>query len=228
MTDSRGTFGIPGPANLTGEQAEQLAHFVSLVSHQGAGLGLTGFPTDQVATEVARSVALRSVVGRPQGLVDVGSGAGFPGVPLAIVLGSAVLVEPRRWAAAFLEMVAREVGIHLDVVNITAQEAARSSLRESAEVVVARALAPAPVATELCAPLCRPGGRVILTARRDGSELPSPGLLNELGLEAANVVTVSEGLEFQQQVLIMDKFGSTSPKYPRNSAKPTGRRASGE
>lgn len=96
--------------------------------------------------------------------VDVGSGAGLPGIPLAIADSrrSWRLVEPRRRRAAFLEEVVRELGLtNVEVVCDTAEGVA---LREGAAhaVAIARALAPPPAATEMLRALVVPRGTVLL------------------------------------------------------------------
>jgi 16S rRNA (guanine527-N7)-methyltransferase len=92
--------------------------------------------------------------------LDAGSGAGLPGIPLAIV-GSRRwrLLEPRTKRAAFLEEVVRELDLDAEVLLMTAQEAAADPRLAAAHpVVTARALAPPTVAFELMAPLVAQGG----------------------------------------------------------------------
>jgi len=115
------------------------------------------------------------VASAPDGpALDAGSGAGFPGVPLAIVGPGRWwrLLEPRAKRAAFLDEVVRELDLNAEVVRQTAQQAVTDpSLAGAHAVVTARALAPPPVAFELMAPLVAPGGRRIVWAGSD-SEIP--------------------------------------------------------
>ena len=98
----------------------------------------------------------------PEGpCVDVGSGAGLPGIPLAISHPERHwrLIEPRRKRAAFLEEVVRELGLDCEVLTITAEEAAQEpGLATAHALAVARALAPPEAALELLLPLVAPGG----------------------------------------------------------------------
>jgi 16S rRNA (guanine527-N7)-methyltransferase len=96
----------------------------------------------------------------PGPFADVGSGAGLPGIPLAIASGRHVrLIEPRRRRAAFLEECLRTLEIPGEVITLTAQEAAADiRLARSHPVVVARALASPAVAMRLILPLVAPGG----------------------------------------------------------------------
>lgn len=101
------------------------------------------------------------IEGLPEGPgIDVGSGAGLPGVPLAIAEPGRLwrLLEPRAKRAAFLDEVVRELQLNCEVVRMTAEEAARDRRFHKAHVVAtARALAPPARSFELLLPLLAPG-----------------------------------------------------------------------
>jgi 16S rRNA (guanine527-N7)-methyltransferase len=92
-------------------------------------------------------------------LADLGSGAGLPGIPVAIALPAArmTLIEPRARRAAFLEMAAQEIGLSNVVVDARRAEQVRSRV----DACLARALAVPAVAWKLAKPLLRPGGRLV-------------------------------------------------------------------
>ena len=125
--------------------------------------------------------ALEVVESAPEGVaLDAGSGAGLPGIPLAIMGNRRWrLLEPRTRRAAFLEEVVRELDLDAEIVRMTTQEAASDPRLAAAHLVVtARALAPPSVAFELTAPLVAPEGLRIVwvgsTAEipRDAERLP--------------------------------------------------------
>lgn len=99
-------------------------------------------------------------------LVDVGSGAGFPGLPLLISRPdlAGVLLESRARRCDHLREAvgACDLAERVHVVRDRAEVYAAGAGREAADIAVARALAPPPVALELCVPLVRPGGVVLL------------------------------------------------------------------
>ena len=100
----------------------------------------------------------------PGPFADIGSGAGLPGIPLAIASGRfARLVEPRRRRAAFLEECLRSLDLAGEVVAHSAQEmASDQDYARAHPVVLARALAPPESALRLTIPLVAPGGVAVL------------------------------------------------------------------
>ncbi len=121
----------------------------------------------------------------PEGpCVDVGSGAGLPGIPLAIARPGRrwTLLEPRKRRAAFLEEVVRELGLDCDVVALAAEEAARETgLAEAHVLATARALADAAAARALAEPLLAPAGVTLVFSGRSSTgphdaERWAPGL----------------------------------------------------
>ncbi|MDQ4144516.1 MAG: class I SAM-dependent methyltransferase [Actinomycetota bacterium] len=118
----------------------------------------------------------------PGPAVDVGSGAGVPGIPLAIAARRRawLLLEPRRKRAAFLEEVVRDLALdHVEVRAATAGEAASES--PDHVLATARALAPPATAFRLLLPLLRPGGTAIVWVGRS-AELPPDAVLSSEGL----------------------------------------------
>ena len=120
----------------------------------------------------------------PGPAADLGSGAGLPGVPLAIAQPSRLwrLIEPRVRRAAFLEEVVRELDLNAEVVARSSEEAARDpQLAGAHAVVTGRALAPPARAFERMAPLVAPEGvRIVWVGA--GAEIPRNAEVREDGL----------------------------------------------
>ena len=107
--------------------------------------------------------------------VDIGSGAGLPGIPLAIVRPERrwTLLEPRKRRAAFLEEVVRELGLACEVLASTAEEAARDPGLGGAHVLAtARAVASAEAVRGLAEPLLAAGGMTLVFSGRS-AETPA-------------------------------------------------------
>lgn len=118
------------------------------------------------ARHIADSLRISPLVDAapPGTCIDVGSGAGLPGIPLAIVSGRYWrLLEPRAKRAGFLDECIRSLDLECEVVTMSAQEAARDPALAAAHMVAtARALAPPPTAFALVAPLIAVGGHAVV------------------------------------------------------------------
>ena len=178
-------------------------------------------PGAAVDTHLADSlVALElAEVRRARAIADVGSGAGFPGLPLAIALPAAqvVLVESNGRRAGFLERAVGAVDLAtVQVVNARVEEW-EAGLGAS-DLVVVRALAPLPVVAEYAAPLLALGGVLVAwRGRRDlESERAAAVAAAELGLEPAEPRRVAPYAGAEHRYLhLMSKVRETPPRFPR-------------
>lgn len=150
---------------------------------------------------------LELIAGLAGPIVDVGSGGGTPGIPLAASLPDrrVTLLEAERRKCEFLEQWVAELP-NLDVVWGRAEE----QRREMYGVAVAKALAVPPVATEWCLPLVRDGGAVVLwvgpTAESD-----------RVAVTAARVG--GELVDSPDGFLVIRKTGPTPPGFPRRPGR---------
>jgi 16S rRNA (guanine527-N7)-methyltransferase len=168
--------------------------------------GLTAIrdPAEARRVHLDESLAVVPFVRRFEGqVVDVGSGGGAPGIPLAAALPDrqVVLLEATRRKCDFLESLARELP-NVRVVCGRAEE----QLTEQFGVAVAKALAPPPVAAEWCLPLVAVGGAAIL--------LVGPSADAEV---VARVSAQLGGGEPEEHpgLLVVPKVSPTPPGYPR-------------
>lgn len=152
----------PGVAKLT-----QYEH---LLAKDARRLGLIGFGDDHLPTEILRSLLFSAIIPEGARVVDVGSGAGLPGIPLGVIRGAVELVEPHARAVGFLEKVVRTLSLDVKVHLGTTEQVISRGDCKPADYVVARALAPLPQATKICAAVCNPGGKILLSARSVRSE----------------------------------------------------------
>jgi 16S rRNA (guanine527-N7)-methyltransferase len=152
-------------------------------------------------------IALRA----PASLVEVGSGGGSPGIPIAIETGiPTVLLEARERKSEFLRATVDELRLDCEVVTARSEDHAGGPARERYDMALARALAPPPVAFELCLPLVRPGGWLVLwTAAIEAQELQPVAEI--LGGSIAETVVVSEN----RRLVVVDKIGPTPQRFPR-------------
>jgi len=163
-------------------------------------------------------------------VVDIGTGAGFPGVPLKILYRdmSLVLVDSVKKKVHFLDLLVEKLG--LDGVERRwdrAETMGRAEeFRESADIVVSRAVAPLNVLAELCLPLVREGGYFL--------SMKGPGAEQEID-EAGKAIELLGGwfekreslrLPFyneERNIILIRKVAPTPEKYPRREGMPAKR-----
>jgi 16S rRNA (guanine527-N7)-methyltransferase len=199
--------GAPG---LTPAELDRLAVLVGLVCSTPVGITAIRDPAEAAARHVLDALAgLPAIDAAPAGaLADVGSGGGLPGLVLATVRPEreAHLIEATARKAAFIAETAAELGLHVRVHAARSEDLGRGELRDACACVVARALAAPPVAVELCLPLCRPGGRLVVWSR----EQPDDALAfaaAELGGEVLDAECPG--------VLVIGKLSETPERFPR-------------
>jgi 16S rRNA (guanine527-N7)-methyltransferase len=183
-----------GPALATAEA------FAGILATRGVEHGLIG------PREVPRlwdrhllncAVVAELIDGQCRTLVDIGSGAGLPGLVLAMLRPEVTitLLEPMERRCRFLAECVTELGLaNASVLRGRAEDVARAGLLR-ADVATARAVAPLPRLAELAAGLVRPGGMVLaikgITARE---ELENAGpVLRRIGARSAEVVRAGQG-----------------------------------
>jgi 16S rRNA (guanine527-N7)-methyltransferase len=140
-------------------------------------------------------------------VVDVGSGGGSPGLPLAVARPDLRfdLLEATRRKCGFLERWSREFD-NVSVVCARVEEHARLVGRDVYGTAIARALAPPPVAAEWCLPLARPGGRVILFVGPTADAAAVAGAAGQIAGE------LEEG---PPGFILLRKTGPTPEGFPR-------------
>jgi 16S rRNA (guanine527-N7)-methyltransferase len=163
-------------------------------------------------------------LGDARRVVDVGSGAGLPGLPLKIARPDLelTLIEADQDKAAFLVHACATLGLDgVEVVAGRAEEAGHDPrLREAFDVAVARALAPMPVLAELCLGLVRVGGRLL--AQKTGSEDPDAAIhaIDVMGGVLAAVHASPSAARRAGTVVVIDKIRPTPAIYPRRPGMP--------
>jgi len=154
-------------------------------------------------------------------IADIGAGAGFPGLPLAVALPAArvALVESQRRKCDFLTGIVSTAGVENTTVVCARAEDWRDGL-ESNDVVVARALAPQPVVLEYAAPLLRIGGSLVdWRGRRDADEEAAAlGAAETLGLELVEIHRVQpfDGAT-DRHLHVFSKASVTPERFPRRA-----------
>ena len=160
-------------------------------------------------------------------LIDVGTGAGFPGMPLKILRPELclTLLDSTRKKTLFLEHLAKALGLpDVTVLTARAEEAGRDPAhREVYDLVTSRAVAEMAALAELCLPFARVGGRMIAQKKADiHDELR--GARRAIGVLGGRLLPVQAyglpGLPEPRWLVIVEKVRPTPPQYPRRVGLP--------
>lgn len=160
-------------------------------------------------------------------IADVGSGAGFPGMPIKIVMENThvTLIDALDKRIKFLNTVAEALELkEISCIHKRAEDAGRDeTLRESFDVVLSRAVAPLDILSEYCMPLVKVGGYFMaLKGPAPEEEMKNAeAAVKILGgkTEKIEKVTLADGIE--HTVVIIKKTDATPSKYPRKAGKPS-------
>ncbi len=217
--------------DCTPRQREQLAVYAGLLAEKNQVMNLTGItdPEGIALRHFADSLAAPALAAIPQGakVVDVGTGAGFPGLVLAIARPDihVTLLDSQRKRLLFLEEVLAAAGIGNAVTSWSrAEDAGRNAaLRESFDVAVARAVAAMPVLAEYLAPLVRVGGRLLAwkgDAVREEWDAAQKALAR-LGMEPPQALPYTlPGMEASLVIVSSRKTSPTPRAFPRKAGTP--------
>jgi 16S rRNA (guanine527-N7)-methyltransferase len=217
---------------LTGAQAEQLLAYRDFLLAWNTHTNLTAIrdPQDFLIKHLLDSFhILRCVPPQPgQHWVDVGSGAGLPGLVLKILQPTIqlTLVESTGKKCTFLQAASAQLGLTgVQVRNMRAEEAGQlPDLRERADWAIARAVARLPILLEYLLPLVRSGGGVIAMKGSDTveSELADSGsaLRTLRGRLRQRFDYSLPDVAMAHSLLVFDKVGKTPMQYPRPIGTP--------
>lgn len=156
-------------------------------------------------------------------LIDVGSGAGFPGLPLKLAVPSLclTLLDAQQKRVDFLAALCERLGVEAACVHARAEEQALlPGERDAYDFAAARAVARLNVLSELCLPFVKPGGTFLAMKARDsdGELAEAARALKVLNAAPARVETL-EVAGVERRAAVIRKLGPTPKGYPRRFAK---------
>ena len=207
--------------------AAPMARYAQLLLETNQVMNLTAItdPTDVAALHFLDSAALLTLTDlKGKTVADVGTGAGFPGLPLKIAEPSIdlTLLDAQGKRVRFLETVCAQLGLTgVACVHGRAEEFA-ADRRESFDIVTSRAVAALPVLCELCLPLVKVGG-CFLAMKSVDSDAELDSAKHALDLLGGQVETLRDyqipGTNVYHRLVVIKKFRKTPEKYPRAFAK---------
>lgn len=210
---------------ISPSQSASLLSYLEQLDVTNRSFNLTRIPReDYVKLHLLDSLTALTCLptGEKLSIIDIGTGAGFPGVPLAALLpgASVTLLDSTAKKVRFAADTAAACGIS-NCLGLHARAEAiahEPKHRQRYDVVTSRAVAAFSTLIELMLPLVKVGGRVIALkgARADEELTGSESLVRELGGAPAETITVAlPGTNIQRQLIVVEKIRATPGKYPR-------------
>lgn len=212
---------------LPADGVPALVRYGALLAEKNKVMNLTAIceSADVARLHFLDSAALLTLADfQGKSVVDVGTGAGFPGLPLRILEPSVrlTLLDAQNKRVSFLREVCDELGFEdVDCVHGRAEEFAQDH-RESFDLAVSRAVAALPVLAELCLPLVKEGGKFLAMKSVDSrEELDAAGRAVQLlgGRVEKPLDYDIPGTKVRHRLVIITKISRTQKKYPRTFAK---------
>lgn len=212
-------------ASYKPQKCEQLFSFLQLLLSENQKYNLTAIkqPSDAVYKHIIDSIWLASRLPQHAKLIDVGCGAGFPSLPLAIIRPDlrVTCLDSTAKKINFIEICIKTLGLdNVTTVCGRAEELAHGSLRDSFDIATARAVANLPVLCELCLPFVKPNGKFLAMKGRFSPEEfeISPQALKKLSaerLECHEYSLVTPDSTDGRTLVDITKVGKTNDNFPR-------------
>jgi 16S rRNA (guanine527-N7)-methyltransferase len=181
-------------ADIFGKGIDKARAYAAALARDGETFGLLG-PREYPrlwTRHILNSAVVAELVSPGQTVGDVGSGAGLPGIPMAIAQPEAqyVLIEPMERRSDWLKQQVEELGL----TNVRVLRSRAEEVGEVFDVVTARALKAMPQLLRMCVPMTKNGGEIIaLKGERAGEEIEeAKPLMKKLGIESFEIVFTGE------------------------------------
>lgn len=223
--------------SLSERQLDQFVRYYELLVEWNEKMNLTAITEwDDVLSKhfldsISSAYLLRDRFGESFSLIDVGTGAGFPGIPLKIVFPEMrlLLLDSLQKRVGFLQTVCDELGFeNVECLHARAEEQAhKEGFRECFDVATARAVSALPVLAEYLSGYVIPGG-ICLAYKGPGWQeeyAAEESIFGRLQLRLSGSVPVEiPGTDLRHELVIFHKEAKLSLKYPRSQSKIKSRR----
>ncbi len=220
--------------NLNNEQIRKFSRYLELLVQWNQKINLTSLKTTQeiIIKHFLDSISCIKVINKyvnTEGIsvIDVGAGAGFPGMPIKIICPSIrlSLLEARKKKTIFLKKVTEEINFQkVKILNGRAETFGKGpDHRERYDIAISRAVAPLNVLSEYCLPLVRAGGLFIAQKGRSYKKETEKSFktIQVLGGELIGVENVRiPFINQERHLLVIKKIKDTPSKYPRKEGLP--------
>lgn len=212
--------------DINSEQLGNFEKYAVLLKEWNEKMNLTAITDDEgiAVKHFIDSISLLKFFDIKGKVIDIGTGAGFPGIPLKIMCPQIelTLLDSLNKRLIFLDEVCSQLSIDAELIHSRAEEAAlKPEYREKYDIAVSRAVANLPALCEYCIPYVKCGGSFISMKGPDGENelITAENAINLLGgvMEKVHTLTLPDGSE--RTVIFINKLNNTQKKYPRRGQK---------
>lgn len=212
--------------DIDSSQAKKFSTLFEFMVEYNRNVNLTAITefSEVVMKHFIDSVLPFTMIEIPEGarFIDVGTGAGFPSLPLLIIRPDlrGTLCDSLQKRCVYLELACAKIGINAEIIHARSEEMARK-LREKYDFATARAVAAMPVLTELCLPFVRVGGEFIALKSVNEDLKSAESAVKTLGGKIAEITDYKLPNGDDRRMAVVKKISQTPTKYPRSYANIT-------
>ncbi len=215
--------------SLSDETAEKYIKYMNLLVEWNDKVNLTAITEEQkiITLHFLDSITpvAKKLIKSGDSVIDIGCGAGFPGLPIKFAENGVnlTLLDALAKRLKFIEEVLNETDTQATLVHSRAEDGARDKKhREKYDVAVSRAVANMAVLCEYCLPYVKVGGRFIALKGPSVEEELKTGAIKILGGELEEVIDVEIPFEdLSHKIVVVKKVKPTPPQYPRKAGTPS-------
>ena len=216
--------------DLTDLQLEQFYNYMSILIEWNKFMNLTGItdPEEVITKHFIDSLTVLDKIDKNASIIDVGTGAGFPGIPVKIAFPETkvVLLDSLNKRIKFLNEVIEKLELKdIEIIHGRAEECGRNkSCREKYDIAIARAVAPLNVLLEYLMPFVKVNGKC-LCMKGSSSEEEIKNSKNAVKVLGGEIIKTEEfyipNTDIKRRIVQVNKIKETSNKYPRKAGTPS-------